>query len=109
MNNVFRLVNPVYQELVLILAFTRYCHYQYCIACIAIQDGRGETPYCAMVWAMKRGGGAPKQGGCLRIIVLILVQWPRTKRISCKGQYLFKGNVFIKQAKYGLRVNGGWG
>jgi len=32
------------------------------------------------------GDGAPKQGGCLRIMVLILGQRPRTKRISCKGQ-----------------------
>ena len=28
----------------------------------------------------------PKQRGCLRIIVLILVQMPRAKRISCKTQ-----------------------
>jgi len=53
---------------------------------IAIKDGRGETLYCAIVWAMKVGGGVPKQRGCLRVIVLILVQRPRTKRISCKGQ-----------------------
>jgi len=30
------------------------------------------------------GGGVPKQGGCLRILVLIRGQRPRTKRISCK-------------------------
>ena len=35
---------------------------------------------------MKGGGGESEQGGCLRIIVLILGQRPRTKRISCKGQ-----------------------
>jgi len=38
-------------------AFTRYCHYQYCMAGIATQDGRGEKLYCAVVWAMKGGGG----------------------------------------------------
>ena len=43
----------------------------------------GETLYCAFVWAMKGGSGVPKQGGCLRTIVLILVERPRTKRISC--------------------------
>jgi len=32
------------------------------------------------------GNGVPKQGGCLRMIVLILVQRPRTKRIFRKGQ-----------------------
>jgi len=56
------------------------------MASIAIQGGRGETPYCALVWAMKGWSGVPKQGGCLRIRVLILVQRRRTKRISCKGQ-----------------------
>jgi len=38
------------------------------------------------VWAMKGGSEVPKQGG-VRIIVLILIQRPRTKRISCKGQF----------------------
>jgi len=68
------------------LTFTRYCHSQYCKASIAIQDGRGGTLYCAIVWAMKGWSGVPKQGGCLRIIVLILVYRHRTKRIYCKGQ-----------------------
>jgi len=31
-------------------------------------------------------GGGGKQGGCLQIIVLMLVLRPRTKRMSCKGQ-----------------------
>ena len=68
------------------LAFTRHCHYQYCTACIAIKDCRGETLYCAKVWAVKGGSGVPKQGGCLQMIVLILIRRPITKRISCKGQ-----------------------
>jgi len=34
------------------------------------------------------GDGVPKQEGCLRIMVLILGQSPRTKRISCKGQFV---------------------
>jgi len=38
------------------VAFTRYRHYQYCMACIAIKDCRGGTLYCAIVWAMKGGG-----------------------------------------------------
>jgi len=54
------------------------------MAYIAIQDGRGETLYCAIVWAMKGIRGVPKQGGCLRIIVLIRVQRPRTQRMYCK-------------------------
>jgi len=45
------------------LVFSRYCHYQYCIACIAIQGGRGWTLDCAIVLAMKGGNGVPKQGG----------------------------------------------
>ena len=32
-----------------LLAFTRYSHYQYYMACIAIKDGPGETLYCAIV------------------------------------------------------------
>jgi len=71
-----------------ILAFTGYCHYQYCMGCIAIKVGRGETLHRAIVSAMKGGSGVPKQRGYLRVIVLILVQRPITKRISCKGQYL---------------------
>jgi len=67
------------------LPFTRYRHYQYGMACIAINDGRGETLYCAIVWAMKGVGGVPKPGGCLRRIVLYLGQRSRTERISCKG------------------------
>jgi len=68
------------------LAFARYCHYQHCMACIATKDGRGERLYCAIVWAMKGASGVPKRRECLRIMVSILVQRPRTKRISCKGQ-----------------------
>jgi len=56
------------------------------MARMAIQDGREETLYCTIVWAMQEGGGVPKQGGCLQIIVLILGQRPRTKRISCTDQ-----------------------
>ena len=44
------------------LAFTRYCHYQCCVACIAIKDGRGVTLICAIVWAMKGAGGCPNKG-----------------------------------------------
>jgi len=43
------------------LAFTRYCHRQYCAVYIAITGGRGETLYCAIVWAMTGWGGVPKQ------------------------------------------------
>jgi len=45
------------------LAFTRYCHSQYCMACIAIQDGRGGTLHCAIAWAMKGRVGCPTEGG----------------------------------------------
>jgi len=31
------------------LAFTRYCHCQYCVVYIIITGGRGETWYCAIV------------------------------------------------------------
>ena len=73
----------------LALAFTRYCRYQYYIAYIVTRGGRGGTLYCATVWAMGWGGGrrgVPKLRGCLQIIVLIRVQKPRHKTISCKGQ-----------------------
>jgi len=39
------------------------------------------------------GSGVAKQRGCLRITVLILVQSPRAKRISCKGQVVYKPSV----------------
>jgi len=39
------------------MAFTRYCHHQYCMASIAIQDGQGGIRYCAKVWAMEGGVG----------------------------------------------------
>jgi len=68
------------------LAFTRYCDYQYCMANIETNDGWGKTLKCTLVWAVKGWCGVLKQGGCLRIRVLILVQRPRTKRISSKGQ-----------------------
>jgi len=38
---------------------TRYCHYQYCMVCIAIKSlkgGRVETRYFAIVWAIRGGG-----------------------------------------------------
>ena len=50
----------------------------------------GETLSCAIVRAVKGGGGVPKQGGCLQIIVLVLGLRLRTKRISCKGQLFFQ-------------------
>jgi len=40
------------------LAFTGYCHCQYCVVYITITGGRGETLYCAIVWAMTGGSGA---------------------------------------------------
>jgi len=43
---------------------------------IAIQDCRRETLYCAMVCAVKGASGVLKQGGGLRIIILILTQRP---------------------------------
>jgi len=45
------------------LAFTRYCHYQYRMPCIAIQDGQEETHSWAIVWAMQGGWGAQAKGG----------------------------------------------
>jgi len=56
------------------------------MACIAIKDGQGETLYCAVAWAMEGASGVPNRRGCLRMIRLIRVQRPRTKRISCEGQ-----------------------
>ena len=44
------------------LAFTQYCHYQHCMACIAMEDGRVETLYRAIVCATKCGGGAHTRG-----------------------------------------------
>jgi len=38
------------------LAFTRYCHSQYCKIYIAIQGGRGETIYCATEWTIEGVG-----------------------------------------------------
>jgi len=69
----------------LTLAFTRYCHYQYCRVFIAIK-GSGKTIYCVLVWAMKVGWGEGGGGqrGCLQIIWCIRAQKPQ--RISCKGQ-----------------------
>jgi len=57
------------------------------MACIAIQDGRGETLYCAIVWAMKGGGGVTEQRGCLQMIVLV-----RVKGLEL-NQYLVKANL----------------
>jgi len=53
---------------------------------IVIKDGRGGTLYCAIAWAMQGGSGVPKQEGCLQIIVLILAQRSRSKRILVKAQ-----------------------
>jgi len=68
------------------LAFTRYCHCQYCVVCIAITGGRGETLCCAIVCAMTGWGGVPNQRVRTRRIVLIRAQRPRHKTISCLGQ-----------------------
>jgi len=56
------------------------------MACTVIKDGRRETLYCAIVYAMKGGGGVPKQRKCLRIIVLILVKGLE------QNEYLVKAN-----------------
>jgi len=45
-----------------VLAFTRYCHCPFCMASIAIQDGRGGKLDCAIVLGIKGGNGVPKQG-----------------------------------------------
>jgi len=56
---------------------------------------------------MTGASGVPKRRECLRIIALVLVQRPRTKRISCKGQgavhsvydtdtYIFKAKTYSK-------------
>jgi len=57
------------------------------MAYIAIKGGRRHILYCAIVCTV-RGAvrGVPKQRGCLQIIVLVRVQKPRYKTISCKGQ-----------------------
>jgi hypothetical protein len=68
------------------LAFTRYCHYQDCMACIAINGGRKKTICYAIVWAMKGGRGVPKHRGCLQRMLMIRARKPRLKRISCTGQ-----------------------
>ena len=68
------------------LAFTRYCNCQYCVVCIAITGGRGETLYCAIVRAMTGWGGVPKQRVGAQRIVLIRAQTPRNKTMSCIGQ-----------------------
>jgi len=39
------------------LAFTRYYHYQYYMAYIAIKGGRAGMMYCADVWARGAAGG----------------------------------------------------
>ena len=52
----------------------------------AIKGGRGETIYCAIVCAMKGGGGEPEQRWCLQRISLIRAHTPRSTPISCKGQ-----------------------
>jgi len=45
------------------LAFTRYCHYQYYMAYIAIKGGRGDIIFCAMVCTVRGGeGGAQTKG-----------------------------------------------
>jgi len=66
--------------------------------CIATKDCWGQILYCAIVSAIKGGGGGGRKrwggdgvggeqtSGCLRILVLILMQKSRTKRISCNSQ-----------------------
>jgi len=82
------------------LAFAGYCRYQYCMACIAIKDCRRGTLDCAIVWAMK-GGGGPKQGGCLRIIVSIL-----TQRVI-RGNSKFSGQRLRDAARAPRRLRSG--
>jgi len=43
------------------LAFTRYCHDQYCVVYIAITRDQGGTLYCAIVWTLGGGKGVAKQ------------------------------------------------
>jgi len=69
------------------LAFTRYCHCQYCVVYIAITGGRGQTLLPNSVgddgW-----GGVPKQRVGAQRMVLIRAQEPINKTISCIGQLL---------------------
>ena len=44
------------------LAFTRYCHGQYCVVYIATTGGRGETVNCAIEWAMTGEVGCLNKG-----------------------------------------------
>jgi len=69
-----------------VVAFTRYCHCQYCVVYIAITRCRGQTLYCAIVWAMTGWGGVPTQRVGAQRIVLIRAQRPINKTLSCIGQ-----------------------
>jgi len=75
------------------LAFTRYCHDQYCVVYIAITGGRGATLYWAILWTLGGEGGVPKQRVGAQRIVLICAQNPVNKTISCIGQALGRGCV----------------
>jgi len=44
---------------------------------IAIAGDRGETWYCAIVWAMMRWGGVPKQRVGAQRVVLVRAQRAR--------------------------------
>jgi len=69
------------------LAFTRYCHCQYCVVCIAITGGRGQTLCCAIVCAMTGWGGVPNQRVRTRRIVLIRAQRPRQNNILYRPKW----------------------
>ena len=58
------------------LAFTRYCHYQYCAVDIVIKGGRREiiNLECAIMWVMKGGVGCPNKKRYVHRIVLIRAQ-----------------------------------
>jgi len=83
--------------------FTRDCHYQCWMACIATKDGRGGSLYCAIVWAMKGVGGVPRHGGLSRIIALYLVQRSRTERTSCKSQTVADRGRTMRLANWSLQ------
>ena len=68
------------------LAFARYCHYQYCMASIAIKACRGGGTILRIRVGNEGGEWGVQTRGYLRLIVLIRIQRPSTKRISCKSQ-----------------------
>jgi len=82
------------------LAFTRYCHCQYCVVYIAIMGCRWETLYCAILWAMTGWDGVPKQRVGAQRMVLIRAQKPKNKTIPCIGQVPpLKGRVTILRTR----------